>query len=69
MLTIIKLKQEVWWLNSELGGMIKSACMLNSRADKLDEILSMEKSTNNTKGLGYTGESSSKNNVFIPAED
>lgn len=52
--TIIDLKREVNRLNVELEKVTKSLRMLNSGIYNLDNILIIEKTTTNMKGLGYT---------------
>lgn len=46
--------------------MSKSVCMLNSRANNLDVILSVGKPAKNMKGLGYIGDPSIPKTNFVP---
>ena len=54
-------------LSGELEHMKKQVRMLNSGSSKLDQILTVGKAASDRVGLGYTGESSGSNTVFVPA--
>lgn len=52
-ITIIQLKEEFDHRDSKLEGMTKSVHMLNYGSDTLDEILGVDKSVREKKGIGF----------------